>query len=407
MRKPYVLFVLMTCLFLNSCSIKEERKEVSNSYDEVVVSLSNDDIVKTEYTVYMEFERENQSKIEPMNSAYFGIDLSNNYYKNDYANFYKDVDKKHCLEVYEVSLDNTKNIESIILQCLVNNTVPYFVLKYEEHIGFELNKLIDLSKHLSLIDYPVFVEVMPIKEYHNISSDKYKVFFKNAYTILKSYAKNSQVVFPIDVKNGGFALEYYDERYCDYVSIYKNINNKEIEFTMADVDYYIEETKLKPTILNVSVSYYSSDEGYDINLFENNLNLVYNSYVKENGNIKAIIYKDFDLQYSKENMYNLEGNIEAFNIYKDMILESDFDDFYLANLTYNENGNVIAKTPYYAVSQGDKMYVDTVFLDDDLSYQIDDYIYHFDRKFIEINELRKKMNYTIVVNTEENRIILK
>ncbi len=403
---------LSLVFFLCSCEVFEDDKQTFEKFHTEVVKTSNstDMIVKGTYDIYEVFEREEPNLIEPKSDIYLGANINNSYYKNDFEKFESDVEMKHAIYMYDISLNESDtNIQKIVLQSLINNQIPYFSIKYDVTIGFDINKLEELAKTIGQINYYNFVEIIPVSSEHNFDNDEYIKFFRESSNILKKYSPKSNIVFAYDNQNFPFTLDYYvGDEFCDFVSIYflSNVSDKNINMTLSNIDnlYYVD-TK-KPILLNLGVSYFDAENNeYNTKLFEKKMNTIYKDVKKLYNNIKAVIYLDYDFQSDKyQDKYNLESYSEAIDVYKTVIIK----DYFLSSKVYEGNFEQKVRLPFVAVLINEDIYVDTSYFKDYI-LKFNHNTVTFDNKlYIDLYDFIKILdNKNIVVNEEDREIIIR
>ncbi len=406
----YFLPLIILIIFTTSCKSYKTNTLQEFQTDVVKASKNNDSIIQTSYDLFEIFEREKVIPFEPKDGIYLGANINNTYFNNDFKKFEKESGKKHAIYVYYITLDTTEAIiQKAMLQSILNNQIPYFVLKYDKSIGFNYNKIESLSRKLGQIKYDNLVEIMPFSNDYDVNKDDYVKFFRVSHDIFKENSSSSSIVFAYNNEDIPFTLNYYPgDNYCDFVSIYELNNGTEKNTTnpLSNIDMLYYSVPNKPIILNIAISYFDDKNNvYTLDAFEEKANNIYSNVIVKYNNIKAIVYNDFDnnVLINNNNMYNLESFNDAFKIYK-TVIDNDFllDSKVVEGVTKQE-----VLLPFEAFLVNEKIYIDTDYFDN--------YIYKYTHKTKTINNkiylemydfINELYNKKIAINEEERKITI-
>ncbi len=400
-------YFLILVLMLTGCQFNADYSEkiVYSQKEVATVSNSNTEIIQKNYDLFEVFERNPIVDFEPNEDIYLGAYINNSHFNGDFEKFENEIEKKHAIYAYKISLDESEaNIQKILLNAMVNEQIPYFVIEYNMKNGFDYLKLENISKKIGQINYENLVEIMPINSNNNINNIEYINYFREGYNYFKKNSPSSSVVFPFDVTNIPFTLNYYvGDNFCDFVSIYylDNGSNTNVTNPLSNIDLVYYSVPTKPVILNTAVSYYDNlNSKYNIESFESKLEAIYKNTIYRYNNIKAIVY--WDIENSNDgNMYNLEAFEEALEIYKDLISQDKF----LSTKIYERNEFQEVMLPFEGISINDELYIDSSYFSD-YSYKIDHKTKNVDGKlFLYINDFVDELKSKKVIVNEENKKI--
>ncbi len=401
----YLPFVLL--IFL--CSCYDYNKDIEETYVPIVtpVSKDNSEVIEKEYTLYQEVYRDKVLDIEPKDKIYFGVSLDNNYYNNDFEKFQKDINKELSLEVVHIDFSVTEEfIQEKLIESMLSGKIPYFILKYDRLIKYDMAEIYKLSRKLASINYYSFLEVYPLDDRDIIDTTEYKKFFIESYKTIKRNAPLCNVVYPTKTADSlSFMENYVGDSNCDFVSIYTDIDGARVSNPLASIDYTYFSVIKKPVVLSLSISYFDESQyGYDFENYRKNLEYCLSDIIYDYGNVKAMVYFNHNIDYSQEELYNLESSEEAFEIFKEVLK----DEAIITKIVKGGNDFELIKLPFNAIYTNDLLYVDTRFFKDFTSKEYEKIIYRDSNLYIDIDSFIKRLgNNTVVVNSAENKIVIK
>ncbi|MFV0519334.1 MAG: hypothetical protein ACK5LY_03565 [Lachnospirales bacterium] len=401
MRYFSFIFIFLLC----SCEYKKETLKYNKTYS-VEVSKENDTVIEKEYVIYQKVERSKVIEVEPKDNIYMGVSLDNNYYNNDLEAFEKDINKELSLEVIYIDYDVTEYfLQKKILKAMVEGKIPYFVLKFQRNNSYDLERMKEFSKKIGDIKYYSFLEIYPIDESDKINQSDYKNFLQKSYSFIKENATLCSVVFPVkEINYIDFSNIYVGDSYCDFINVYANIDaTSKAKNPLTAIEYVYYSIINKPIILSTSINYYTSKYGYDIEGYNNTLDYCFNKAKEEYSNLKALIFLDYNIDYSKDALYNLESNDEVFDIFKENINKSDF----LTKAVKEYNENELVKLPYKAYYIKDELYIDTRYFKNFVVEKEEVTIVQDDKVYLSLEDFINRVNdKTVVVDSAENKIII-
>lgn len=409
--------LILVLLLIQSCGYENydiAKNEISNTEDVDDVMNTIGDVISKEYDIYYETKPNTINYTNPKDKKYVGAYIENPIYKGDISDF-EDVMGEHSMYVYDFNLDalDVYDLQNTVSSCILEGAIPYIILTSNSAI-YEMN-IEDLEKVLEVLkdyDWPMVIELLPYQLAHNYNTELYKLFYIQAYELIKTANTMIDVAYPLELRNYYRTLNYTpDSEYFDYVSLRLDVDSSMTEEKMmyllrSTYELYLD----KPKILNVAVSHYNpigndyySEEAYS------KMNKLYSSIEEGYENIVSINYMDYTYneknQYPFNERYSLTGItniVEKYTKLKDKIgfnkkINLDYDDKCITKLSevaINVNGEV-----YLPNSTQDLLNLD-------LETEVINGLEYINLKLIKESLNNKDMNNNLILDEENGKIII-
>ncbi len=357
--KKIVLVLLVSIFFLQSCNIGNRDIVIENN---VPVINTVGEIITKEYDIYYETEPDSINYSNPKENKYIGAYIENAVYKGDIDAF-EDEMGEHSMYVFDFNLNklDTDLLKDTIISCIINGAVPYIILTSDTALyDMKIEDIEEVMEVLKWYDYPMVLEILPYQEAHNYNEDLYKLFYIQAYDIVKTENEMVDIAFPLSIRDYDSGEKYMpDEEYFDYIAIRLDVDTK---MTKEKMLYLLDEVYQsyynKPKVVNVAISHYDpednryySDEAFD------KFTTIYTKMLDGYENVVSINYMDYTydptMAYPYNQRYTLGGVIEIANEYKVFVKQNEF----LRAVTYVYDNKCITEYNEKAIKLEDEIYL--------------------------------------------------
>ncbi len=349
-----VAFILTT---LQSCGFGEEEQRNS-----IPVISTVGDVITKQYDIYYETKPESLNYTNPKENKYLGAYIENNVYKSDIFTFEQEMGE-HSMYVFDLNLNelDPELLKLIVENCMLNGAVPYIILTSNSVI-YDM-KIEDIEAVMDVLkdyDYPMVLELLPYQVAHNYNVDLYKLFYIQAYELIKKENSKVDVAYPINMSEYEKNKEYTpSSKYFDYLSIRLDVD---VEMTTAKMMYLFEEAYQshlnKPKVLNVAISHYDPETKvyYDEDAFEK-LNKLYTKVESGYENLVAVNYMDYTYNDNMGKPYNQRYTLNGIpKIAEEYKLITSQDGF-LKKISFAYDDKCVTKFVEQGVKVEDKVYL--------------------------------------------------
>ncbi len=407
MRKFVGLLVsiLVSSLTLQSCGFGKVKQE-----NNIPVISTVGDVITKQYDIYYETKPDTLNYTNPKENKYLGAYIENSVYRSDIFAFEQEMGE-HSMYVFDVNLNelNPELLELIIENCILHGAVPYIILTSNSVI-YDM-KIEDIEKVMEILneyDYPIVLELLPYQVAHNYNVDLYKLFYIQAYELIKKENSKVDIAYPINMqeyeKNNVYTPS---SKYFDYLAIRLDVD---AEMTTAKMMYLFEQAYQthvnKPKILNVAISHFDPEDKvyYSEDAFDK-LNKLYTKVESGYENLVAVNYMDYNyndkMPYPYNQRYTLNGIPKVSEQYKLITSQEGF----LKKISFSYDDKCVTKFTDLAVKVEDKVYipvsVQNFFGTNVRTKKIND------SEYVELSQFVKELNdkkYYLILNEENGKI---
>ncbi|MGL4736277.1 MAG: hypothetical protein ACRCW2_02370 [Cellulosilyticaceae bacterium] len=189
-----------------------------------------------------------------------------------------------------------------LLRCIAEQKVPYIkVLMTDEYDMTAIYQLVGSLR--SKYKTPLFIELYPVSQEVK-DATQYKVYYEQAYEIVKKYLPESVIVWSIDFERAHESVLYYPgDHLVDWVGLnmymprFKDGQLYEPDVTTKLDMWYKSYQKHKPMLISsLGISHFSKlDHTYTVEYTKDKLDFFYTKLPELYPRIKGIIYADVDL----------------------------------------------------------------------------------------------------------------
>lgn len=283
MKRLVLLGIMFSLALQVGCSIKQEP------IIEVTAPLSQTKHENVE--LYIE-NTVVQGPYEPSEGVYLGA------YAEENIDLFK---QDQIFKVFQFAKSHPVT-DRDLLRCIADKKVPYIkVLMGEEYDITAIYQLVGSLR--SKYKTPLFIELYPVNQ--QIGDDtQYKVYYEQAYEIIKKYLPDAVIVWSIDFERAHESVLYYPgDHLVDWVGLnvymprFKSGELYEPDVTTKLDMWYKSYQKHKPMLLSaLGISHFSKlDHTYTIEYTKDKLDFFYTQIPQLYPRIRAILYADVDL----------------------------------------------------------------------------------------------------------------
>ncbi len=400
-----ILVTTLTASTLQSCGFGTDEK-VNN----IPVMSSIGDVITKQYDFYYETKTDTLNFTNPKENKYLGAYIENSIYRSDIFAFEQEMGE-HSMYVFDVNLNelDPELLKLMIENCILHGAVPYIILTSNSVI-YDM-KIEDIEKVMDVLeafDYPIVLELLPYQVAHNYNVDLYKLFYIQAYELIKKENSKVDVAYPINMqeyeKNNVYTPS---SKYFDYLSIRLDVD---AEMTTAKMMYLFEQAYQsnlnKPKVLNVAISHYDpktkvyySEDAFD------KLNKLYTKLESDYENLVAVNYMDYNyndgMPYPYDQRYTLNGIPKIAEQYKLITKQEGF----LKKISFSYDDKCVTKFAEVAVKVEDKVYIpisiQNFFGTNVKTRRINE------SEYVELSQFVKELNnkkYYLILDEENGRI---
>ena len=243
---------------------------------------------------------------EPTQGVYLGSYIEKNtLLEGSMANYEAVIGQEQAFRVFQYhGLGDLTPVD--LLKCIAKQQTPY--IKVLPSQTWDLTPIYELVTDLSVTyDLPLFIELLPVTE-QVVDADNYKIYYENAYRVIKKELENAVAVWSIDATRAEEVPVYYPGNHMvDWVGLnvyepnYKNNEPYTLDIEPKIDFWYKYFQKEKPMMLStLALSHFSRvDHTYTIQNTKNKLAFYYKELPKDYPRIKAILYADIDMKQIK------------------------------------------------------------------------------------------------------------
>ncbi len=349
--------ILVVSFTLQGCGYGKDEQ-----VNDIPVISTVGDVIINEYDIYYQTKPESLNYTNPKENKYVGAYIENNIYRSDIFAFEKEMGE-HSMYVFDINLNELDKdlLKLMIENCVLHGAVPYIILTSNSVIyDMKIEDIEAVMEVLKEFDYPIVLELLPYQTAHNYNVDLYKLFYIQAYELIKKENPKVDIAYPINMQEYEENSKYTpSSKYFDYLSIRLDVD---AEMTTAKMMYLFEQAYQsnlnKPKVLNVAISHYDpkSKVYYSEDAFEK-LNKLYTKIESGYENLVAVNYMDYNYNDSMpspyDQRYTLNGIPKIASEYK--LITSQ--DGFLKKISFSYDDKCVTKFNDVAVKVEDKVYI--------------------------------------------------
>ncbi len=411
-RKLLSIGIMMCLILISNTSCGDKKEDIVSVNETVQVNNSIGDVITKEYKVYYETTLDKTNFTNPKEDKYLGAYIENKVYNGDISSFEEEMGE-HSMYVFDFNFNefNADELRMVINECVVRGAIPYIILTSNSVIyDMKIEDVEMVNDVLKEYDYPMIVELLPYQYSHNYNTDLYKLFYIQAYDILKNDNEKLDIAFPLDLRMMEESKKYMpSEIYFDYLAMRLDVD---VKMTMAKMVYLIDEAYQslynKPKVLNIGISHYNADKNtyYTEEALEK-FEKIYSLMAENYENIVSVNYMDyyFDTEnpYPYNERYTLNGMPDIGDMYRDLTSQRE----YLKKMSFNYDDRCLTKLRNNAIKIDGQIYLN---VKDFGNFGIDIKTQRFSNdEYYELtlfaNELEKK-NYYLILDEENGKITI-
>ncbi len=402
-----VAIIITTTFFLQSCGF--ENKDIAMENNIPVINTVGD-IITNEYDVVLDLNLKTKNYSNPKGGKYYGAYIENAIYNGSIEAFEKEMGE-HSMYVYDFNINDLDEdlLISTIDNCILNGAIPYIILTSNSVVyDMKIEDIEELAVILENYDYPIILELLPYQFAHNYNVDLYKLFYIQAYDIIKSSNEKVDIAFPLVLNEIRRSKEYMPiKQYYDYVALRLDVD---ATMPLVKMMYLMDEGYQmqydKPKVVNVAISHYDTQNSayYSEDALEKFTEL-YTKMDDGYENIVSINYMDYPynpkMPKPYDQRYTLNGIPKIAQEYRVITSGSAF----LNKMQFTYDNKAITTFKEKAIKVNDKVYIPESIVND-LGMKVRTNKINGD-KYVELTNFANKLeneNYYLILDEENGKI---